>query len=425
MQYSDIPGFIVLPFADSGGKTTIPVTTATPGRASLTDGFPALTRTPIASGGIPPDGTDMNGILFEVSGMARWSAAGGPVTYDSAFSTAVGGYPRGSVLTNKAYNGQWFCTINNNTNDPDASGANWMNLVRTKTKITATGSLSIRQLGIVLVDATAGNITVTLPGHSAAIGIPLYFEFVRVDTTGNTVTITRSGSNTIEGLVSMPLAVGNRVSLMSDGVSAWSVLSATAGQGMQVFSSNGTFTVPAAISRIFVRLWGAGGGGGGVGGGGGGASGGAGGGYAEGWYTVTPGASITVTIGAGGALGNGTPTAGGSGGTTSFGPYLSATGGGGGQGASGGSIAAVNGAVGSGIGGTINIAGNPANSGLNTGAVTLGSSGGATFSTSLIGGYAVGPGNSAAFPGGGGGGAGGGTNNNGGTGANGFVVVYW
>lgn len=372
MNYTDIPGFIVLPFADSGGKTTIPVTTATPGRASLTDGFPALTRTPIASGGIPPDGTDMNGILFEVSGMARWSAAGGPVTYDSAFSTAVGGYPRGSVLTNTSYNGQWLCTINNNTNDPDASGANWMNLVRTKTTITATGSLSIRNLGIVLVDATAGNITVTLPGHSAAIGIPLYFEFVRVDTTANTVTISRSGSNMIEGLVSMPLAVGNRISLMSDGVSAWSVLSATAGQGMQVFTGSGTFTVPAGVYRIRVTNTGGGGGGAGCGTGNSGNGGGAGG-TAIGFYGVTPGQTISVTIGAAGTAGISGGGNGGNGGTTSFGSLCSATGGQGGTvgaGASGG---------GTGTGGQINIGGGDGTEGAGLTSAIYAGAGGASF----------------------------------------------
>lgn len=423
MQYSDIPGFIVLPFADSGGKTTIPVTTATPGRASLTDGFPALTRTPIASGGIPPDGTDMNGILFEVSGMARWSAAGGPVTYDSAFSTAVGGYPRGSVLTNTAYNNRWFCTLNNNTSDPDAGGSFWMNTMLAKTSITATGSLTIQQLGLVLVDATAGNITLTLPGAGAAIGIPLSYQIVRTDTTANTVTISRAGSNTIEGVVSIPLAVGSRISIMSDGVSIWRVLSMTAGQGMQVFSGAGTFTVPSGVFRIFCRAWGAGGGGGGANNGA--AAGGAGGGYSEGWFAVTPGQSIAVTIGAGGSAGTGAPTNGGNGGTTSIGSLLSATGGLGGSGASGGGSAVVNTGYGTGTGGQLNLNGNPANSGLDVGGTLLGSAGGGTFGVSMVGAYTASTGNTSAFPGGGGGGAGGAVASAGSVGAAGLVLIYW
>jgi hypothetical protein len=54
------------------------------------------------------------------------------------------------------------------------------------------------------------------------------------------------------------------------------------------------------------------------------------GGIAIGYVTVTPGASITVTVGSGGA-GGGLCTNGGNGGASSFGSTLSATGGQGGQ----------------------------------------------------------------------------------------------
>lgn len=67
----------------------------------------------------------------------------------------------------------------------------------------------------------------------------------------------------------------------------------------QDFTASGTFTVPDYVTKVYVQVIG--------GGGGGGASmnsgvqtGGAAGGQAEGWVSVTPGALITVTIGAGG-----------------------------------------------------------------------------------------------------------------------------
>src|SRR5579859_1695498 len=64
----------------------------------------------------------------------------------------------------------------------------------------------------------------------------------------------------------------------------------------QTFQSSGTFTVPAGITQIRVRV---------VGGGGGGAStgsarGGGGGEYAHGTFNVSSGSPYTVTIGAGG-----------------------------------------------------------------------------------------------------------------------------
>jgi hypothetical protein len=84
-------------------------------------------------------------------------------------------------------------------------------------------------------------------------------------------------------------------------------------------TTEGGWLVPAGISSVKVRIWGGGGAGGtgftGPGGGG------AGGGYCEGYYDVTPGETITITVGNGGA-GSGTP-----GGTSSFGALASALGG--------------------------------------------------------------------------------------------------
>jgi hypothetical protein len=86
------------------------------------------------------------------------------------------------------------------------------------------------------------------------------------------------------------------------------------------FTSSGTYTVPSNCRKILVQL---------VGGGGGSAgyneSGGAGG-FAEGFYSVSPGATYTVTVGGGGG-GVGYYAAGGDGGTTSFGALISASGG--------------------------------------------------------------------------------------------------
>ena len=48
-----------------------------PGFASLNDGFPPLTMTPIAAGGVPPFGQDMNGILNQITEVLQWQQAGG------------------------------------------------------------------------------------------------------------------------------------------------------------------------------------------------------------------------------------------------------------------------------------------------------------------------------------------------------------
>lgn len=90
------------------------------------------------------------------------------------------------------------------------------------------------------------------------------------------------------------------------------------------FTADGTFVVPAGITKVWVSLWGGGGGGSFSGtswnNGGGGATG-----IIRALLTVTPTESIAVTIGAAGA--NGGLNAGSTGGTSSFGALLSALGG--------------------------------------------------------------------------------------------------
>ena len=122
---------------------------------------------------------------------------------------------------------------------------------------------------------------------------------------------------------------------------------------IQPFTSSGSFTVPAGVTRLRINVIGGGGAGGSnstAPGGGGGA-----GGSALAILTgLTPGAIIPVTVGPGGTASSG--STGGVGGTSSFGTYVSATGGSGGVGGTTyGPMAG--GAGGSGVGGTVNNSG--------------------------------------------------------------------
>ena len=134
MQSTNIPSKIPLPFANSAGssyKNTIPVASQigiTNGKASLTDGFPPLTFQAISSGGVPPFGADFNGILNEITAIQQWQEAGGFFPYDSTFSTAIGGYPKGAILQAANFGGLWTNTVENNTTNPDAGGAGWVSL---------------------------------------------------------------------------------------------------------------------------------------------------------------------------------------------------------------------------------------------------------------------------------------------------------
>ena len=176
MQSSNIPSKIPLPFANAAGPSyvnTIPVTSQigiTNGRASLADGFPPLTFTPIASGGVPPFGSDMNGILKEITAIQQWQEAGGFFIYDSAFSTTIGGYPKGAILQSANTAGLWVSTAENNTTDPDNGGAGWVSLAfEGLQSITVTSSnVTLTQLQsaypvLVISGALTGNRNLIFP----------------------------------------------------------------------------------------------------------------------------------------------------------------------------------------------------------------------------------------------------------------------
>lgn len=128
MLLANAPNKLVLAFANGGGKNSIPVpSSGTPGAASYTDGFPAATRTPITSGGIPPSGLDMNGVLYEVTDPVRWFGAGAGFPYDATFATDpnIGGYPKGARVLRADGSGYWLSLVDNNLTDPDTGGAGW------------------------------------------------------------------------------------------------------------------------------------------------------------------------------------------------------------------------------------------------------------------------------------------------------------
>lgn len=96
------------------------------GAASLTDGFPPVTMTPVGAGGLWPFGQDANGIFFEVTGWLRWVQAGAPIGYDGSFSTAIGGYPKGAVIAGATAGSYWYSQVNANPTDPDSGGSDWV-----------------------------------------------------------------------------------------------------------------------------------------------------------------------------------------------------------------------------------------------------------------------------------------------------------
>ncbi len=143
-----------------------------------------------------------------------------------------------------------------------------------------------------------------------------------------------TGANTLTGILQgngqSPITgialTGNTTDFLN-GTGAFSSF----GHGIQLYTSSGTFIAPAGVTKVYLTMSAGGGGGGGAASNSNShAGGGASGQYIISYpYTVTPGNTYTVTVGALGAGGLSTPADGSVGGDTSF-DTLTLTGGNGG-----------------------------------------------------------------------------------------------
>lgn len=113
-----IPSLFPKPFAASGSKNVIPDASASP-LASLTDGFPPVTMQPISAGGVPPAGEDFNGILYWITQHLQWMNSGMIYPFNSALSTALGGYNEGAVVVLDDFSAAVVSLADNNTHDPN------------------------------------------------------------------------------------------------------------------------------------------------------------------------------------------------------------------------------------------------------------------------------------------------------------------
>lgn len=84
------PTKIPRPFADSGDKNSIPDSSGALGFASWQEGFPAITGTPFAQGGVAPKRADFNGIFNALSAATVWNQQGGVYAYDATTDYEVG-----------------------------------------------------------------------------------------------------------------------------------------------------------------------------------------------------------------------------------------------------------------------------------------------------------------------------------------------
>ena len=189
------PTNLQVPFASSGLKDAIPVAPGVGPQASYTEGFPPVTMQAVASGGQPPKGRDFNGLFFDITTHTLWVGAGGQYLFDSALSTAMGGYPKGMVLQDNANTSSYVSAINNNTTDfnttPAAIGVSWLPYSG-----QASSSISVATVGgttaLNAIQAAARMITVSgVLASNAILTVPAVLaELIIINATTGSFSLT-------------------------------------------------------------------------------------------------------------------------------------------------------------------------------------------------------------------------------------------
>ncbi len=120
----------------------------------------------------------------------------------------------------------WGGELNNDMDSLDTllrSGITIATAASQTTGFTAAVTISVKNL--YPCDATGGAFTATLPTAAAAgNGSTVYFK--KMDASANAITVTRSSSDTIDGATTKALSIQyDIIALVSDGVSAWRIVS--------------------------------------------------------------------------------------------------------------------------------------------------------------------------------------------------------
>lgn len=265
MLASNTPPNFPIPFANSAGVgyiRTIPTASQisiTPGAASLTDGFPPLNFIPEVAGGVPPFGQDVNGIFKEITQNVQWKQAGGIYSYDSAFSTAIGGYPNRAMLRSADGTGWWISQVDNNLTNPETGGANWLpsgfsgNAAITMTNVDVTLTLNQYCRPIIIITGTLiNNLNLIFPASINGEWL------IDNDTTGafaiTCKTATGAGVIVPQGYSSQIYGDGIDIKFQDDIIQSGAMITAVAGGTADALTAtfNPTITV-LANQTVFVE----------------------------------------------------------------------------------------------------------------------------------------------------------------------------
>ncbi|HWT38506.1 MAG TPA: hypothetical protein VN289_19625, partial [Paraburkholderia sp.] len=195
---SAIPLKWYVPFANGdSSRVELPVTTSDATRASQTLGFPPLTMQPPESGGVPPQGEDFNGGMNQIARIAWWVLNGGGWPFDATFATNsnINGYPNGAKLQSADFRGDWISVADNNQNNPDTNGANWVPGFQYGS--TALSGLTGGTVTPTPAQAAKGSITLAGPlGAALTVVLPTWTKnwTITNNTTGAFVTIVKTAA---------------------------------------------------------------------------------------------------------------------------------------------------------------------------------------------------------------------------------------
>lgn len=118
-----VPSFIPEPFANEGQYATIPDTPSSEqGRASWQQGFPQVCAQPLASGGIPPNYLDFQGVFNALSSSICYMQTGALWPWSSTLTYPLGAHVLGSD------NNEYVAVQENSGQDPtqDPTNVYWL-----------------------------------------------------------------------------------------------------------------------------------------------------------------------------------------------------------------------------------------------------------------------------------------------------------
>lgn len=222
-----IPPQITVPFANAGLRAAIPASSNNvTGRAGYDQGFPPINMTPKVAGGIPPFGTDMNGILYDETRAIQFLEAGNGFVYNSVYATAIGGYRPGARVLRTDGFGYWINTVDGNTVDPEAVGgaaAGWR-----PDSVTGSAAVTMTNANVTLTPLQFGFpvivITGTLTANVSLIFPNIVGQWVVLNsTTGNFVITCRTAAGSG---VSASYA-GGSVSIFGNGTNIYAAQSSS------------------------------------------------------------------------------------------------------------------------------------------------------------------------------------------------------